>query len=77
MDEFKQPTTPPRITFERLSPNCYDVFYDKQVKFGQIATRGRSWNFFPEDCDSVSVPTMKALIEKIEWLDARITSKEF
>lgn len=70
------PYQQPRIEFERLNHACYDIFFDRAVKLGQLARRGRTWIFFPEELDGLSVTTMKAIIEKIEWLDTRITNED-
>lgn len=75
--QVKNNTLLPRIEFERTSQDCYSVYYDRQVLMGTLARRGRTWIFFPTDLDGMSAYSMKALIEKIEWLDSRIAEEKF
>jgi hypothetical protein len=66
------PTRAPRIIFDRTSSHCYDVFYDGKVLVGNLVWKGQQWVFLPCDESGLGTYTMKAIIEKIEWLETRM-----
>lgn len=69
-------TNAPRIEFNRTSQYCYEVFYDRQVLIGVLTFRNRNWVFVPESDTSLGVFTMKSIIEKIDWLETRLSNEE-